>query len=833
MALTLFHGPAGAGKTNAIIKELSSQSANSFKVIFPDSLLIEEYQQNWLQLQSGQGALLNNTFLLYDHFLLALLKLNEPRVHFVGMLFVRNVIRKIIHNSKSPTFKKYIQFPNLMNELAYSLVKLGQCGLNAYRAGLYFKNIPEMKPIINLLHEYENIMASHHAYDSGLLTVALLELMEQDHFKWFDQTTTLVIDRFFPLQPGARELFYRLSQKVKNLNVIISYSIDYAKVDNAHLYYSYTQLGELATRQEHFNLTKKATPITAQLFSNPADELHLVAHQIKELLTHQVDPKAITIILPVLDTYHERLHYLLHNLEIPFSDTHNFKLGKFSSNTSAQEIIPQWLEYNSLGTQYLLGALSTAQIFEEEWEFVVGKLFDATINQPLITGWYQHEKENHSFNLKAKNEGVKILSLTQACLMDTQYLFVAGFSGESLLSGLQDFNLLPSDILGQPEMIETFGNARYKLECIQKNWDDLINRNQTQIRISYSQFDWGGKEQTPPDLFFNEQGIKYQLKLQTDDKEIDDAKARIYPVKKQSTFSITEIETYLKCPFQYYAKHHLKLEEPDEESVDVRGDISGRLIHRVLDKLYGENQDLFLEACDYDLYLKRFKDLIPTLIKNLALDDSHLKKSPAVIQADYIKRATESILGLVDLETGFIRNGTKLTKPHAFEWAFGKGKVPPLKISRDQQEVFITGRIDRIDVDRKNKVFSVIDYKTGELPTGASIKEGLSPQVPLYLMVVKQILFPDFSPSSGMLLGLKEIGKNVGLVFDGLGEDKLLWRTSKITLEEWDDLTLKIENSIIEMTSKINEGHFHPKPLSKTECDRCGYVALCQYKAEE
>ena len=83
--------------------------------------------------------------------------------------------------------------------------------------------------------------------------------------------------------------------------------------------------------------------------------------------------------------------------------------------------------------------------------------------------------------------------------------------------------------------------------------------------------------------------------------------------------------------------------------------------------------------------------------------------------------------------------------PNYVEFRFGKqGAAPALNLG----EVQIEGRVDRIDLSIDSKLFVVYDYKFGAVPAGSLIRQGLSFQLPVYLLAIA-----DFLKDKGCKIG--------------------------------------------------------------------------------
>ena len=62
--------------------------------------------------------------------------------------------------------------------------------------------------------------------------------------------------------------------------------------------------------------------------------------------------------------------------------------------------------------------------------------------------------------------------------------------------------------------------------------------------------------------------------------------------RRQWTYSVTELETYAKCPFQYFAAEILELGSPDEEDTEgLSSREKGELVHDVLVRFYDDRRE--------------------------------------------------------------------------------------------------------------------------------------------------------------------------------------------------------------------------------------------------
>ena len=179
--------------------------------------------------------------------------------------------------------------------------------------------------------------------------------------------------------------------------------------------------------------------------------------------------------------------------------------------------------------------------------------------------------------------------------------------------------------------------------------------------------------------------------------------------------SATSLEDFFGCPFYYFQKHVLRIEEWDEPEAAISIDPLdlGALYHKILEDYYQRGTLAVI-----DEHLQRF-------------EQTGVTGYPAVweIKKEIIRH---EILAFLAREPR--RLGTDW-KPHEFEKPFtGVAVAPPVRLR---------GKIDRIDLSADGRQARVLDYKTGQVPTRQrddSLARGTALQLPLYLLAAEQLL---------------------------------------------------------------------------------------------
>ena len=222
--------------------------------------------------------------------------------------------------------------------------------------------------------------------------------------------------------------------------------------------------------------------------------------------------------------------------------------------------------------------------------------------------------------------------------------------------------------------------------------------------------------------------------------------AALYAPNKKMRGSVTNLETFNKCPFQYFANYGLKLAERREYKVkppDV-----GSLLHAVMSQ-FGEkikSQNRRWASVDDTELEEIVTEILDELIQNL--NNKILLSSNALQhQRDRIKKvALASLKRLINFDT------FSKFHPELFEETFGAKNVPALIYDIAGVKMELTGKIDRIDFSENGKYFLIIDYKTGSAYLNLTeIFTGVNLQLLTYLMVADNLDAAENRAPAGMM----------------------------------------------------------------------------------
>ncbi|MCG7845177.1 MAG: PD-(D/E)XK nuclease family protein, partial [Methanomassiliicoccales archaeon] len=301
---------------------------------------------------------------------------------------------------------------------------------------------------------------------------------------------------------------------------------------------------------------------------------------------------------------------------------------------------------------------------------------------------------------------------------------------------------------------------------------------------------------------------------------------------KEKIFSATMLETYRKCPMSYFLKYVLYLSplEGEEDSEALR---IGNAAHQILFRFYRERIEQGQGRPSSDEDREAVKQEMRRIGKEVRRECSiESAESEANLRTLIGDEEINGVLGR------FIDHQAEVDRPRwspaHLEYSFGSRfsrerndvdsteEPVSIQLSNDPEDrILLRGKVDRVDVNGDD--FLIIDYKTGAIPTYASMSRGYSMQLPLYLMAGEQLLQKE--PAGGAYYQLKNDDK-FGMHLrtgsqkcrDALGGSNSAYRNGL-----GNDLAICRRN-VKEVLEGISSGAFHP--VDSTEAERCSPYCL-------
>ena len=269
-------------------------------------------------------------------------------------------------------------------------------------------------------------------------------------------------------------------------------------------------------------------------------------------------------------------------------------------------------------------------------------------------------------------------------------------------------------------------------------------------------------------------------------------------------WSVSAIETYLDCPFKFFAQHVLKLEEEpeDEEVMDPRR--QGQFVHDVFERFFaawqhaghravtpenlGAARDMFTSVVD------RALERLP--IAEAGLERTRLLGSPAAagLGEAVLRMEAERPLAVVE---------RLLEHPLKGDFTFATDDGP--------RTIALRGKADRLDL-LEDGTFRLIDYKLGWPPHRARAL-----QLPIYSLCAEQRLVghkgKNWQLSEAAYLAFKGPKRVVPLFSSPADRAKVL---------------AEAQQRLADTVDAIERGEFPPTPDDVYRCETCSFASVCR-----
>lgn len=859
MPIHLHHGPASHKKFQKLIDLVCAHEAlrPDYLIIVPNKSSIPQHKAAILDYATGRlgddaqnrtvaqspsrnVVLLGQTILTFEDFLTKLIKLNHHRVHIADQEFSHYLLYLLIQTKYPSLFKNPLERLKTIGEIYNFFIQIKSCGVDSEKARSIFKDKIENEQIFALFDDYQTELKKHFYYDTGDLYLSTLNLIKTGKLTLPGKAYTLYFSQIYPLKPGQREIIRQLGNGFPELNIHIFYDEHFTQEHNL-LDQAYNDLGAMADESIHYE--KEATKEHAILqLKNPYHEIQFIVGQIKEKIKQGTKPQALAIIIPD----HQYIHPLLQSLQknkIPYSLQLSQPITEFIENSASRQVaksqsrslIQLMRDQNNEHAAQKLRAESKLESTLQNLEFLE-TLFEEMIKKisPEQKELFNRELCNSlTTDANTFSEQLIITNLNHALSVTDRELFFLGFHFENFAKAPESSIYSPY-LYTKKEFVELLDSPSLRLKTAIEKIKQLLNLAST-ITLTKPEYDFSEKPTTKIDLGPNHKIFEQTIddRRQTlDDRQLELRQSPDYFKTKKRKFSVSELQSYIDCPYTYYARYHLKLGSKEKDDIDPSGDIKGSFVHHILQRLIKENEADYLEGLEYESFRKKiFKKLSQIVQEELDHTKDFDKFNQKVVEY-YAYRVYKTILEMINHEAENYKSGKKKTTPKHYEWPFGSDSKNSFEIKTDHSTITLTGRIDRIDISRSEQNFSVIDYKTGNIPPVSDLKTGKSIQLPLYLMAVKKLLYPDYQPAGAYFYALKE-NEIKGFTINPSVDRELMHKRSQVSLESWQEIEEVVLTKVNDSIKGIYNADFDPKPADQKMCQFCDYRRICGYHATD
>lgn len=301
------------------------------------------------------------------------------------------------------------------------------------------------------------------------------------------------------------------------------------------------------------------------------------------------------------------------------------------------------------------------------------------------------------------------------------------------------------------------------------------------------------------------------------DGKIDNSQAVLNIAKRfdsEYTFSPSQLESFLFCPYQFFLRYVLKLEPLDDrDELDEDFTERGSRVHRILELLER------MLAQDPGNRLERAEALIRQEMNAEPARGSDIDLGIGEIEQRRLIRTIRRYVRQHEAYEASERSEGPV--PHLFEVVFGLEEseaesYASLELGTGTDRVRLQGKIDRIDLMTGSQTpsFRVIDYKTGSCPSKNDVKEAIYLQLPLYALAVERLVLQHAG------VPLHDVGY-WGLASHGF---------KPIGLKHWDEDRTALETYVTDVVGKLRQGEFVIDPCKDDCMQRCEYASVCRIR---
>ncbi|MEI6093551.1 MAG: PD-(D/E)XK nuclease family protein [bacterium] len=305
---------------------------------------------------------------------------------------------------------------------------------------------------------------------------------------------------------------------------------------------------------------------------------------------------------------------------------------------------------------------------------------------------------------------------------------------------------------------------------------------------------------------------------------------------KLKDISSTSIETYIECPYRYFVSRVLKIRSTDSDDLTPPMMIQGQIAHSALEKLLPAH----ISGAKVDVELE-VKKIISEYENSF-----RLTKTPAnKVWANRISIIIENILRC---EKDFFDKNSimQIYKTEQELRCFVHIKDDKIVFNMDPNGLAFYGKTDRVDINKDEASFYIVDYKKSLIPKKQELEDGRKVQL-LFYLAAASLLFSDHKPSGAFYVSLAKASSGTNprswKITVGGPEQKSCINLNRETF--FNDVAEILSKKVVRAISGMKAGVFTIDPIvdlatdetedesSSTErkiCTKCEYKGCCGVK---
>lgn len=267
---------------------------------------------------------------------------------------------------------------------------------------------------------------------------------------------------------------------------------------------------------------------------------------------------------------------------------------------------------------------------------------------------------------------------------------------------------------------------------------------------------------------------------------------------RPARLSASSIETFLQCPFRFFASYSLGLNEPPpapRERLDAL--LQGEIAHAVLSEWVRGESDL------------------PAIFERIFAEECHEARVPAGYRREAIRRELlRNLAGFAEAPQAW--DGKILYTEKEFEF--------PL-----EPDLVICGKIDRIDLLPDGRAL-IVDYKYSSSYRLRELmkahEEGENVQAGIYLLAARRAL--GLNPAGVLFCALRN-----GVEWKGHHITGQISERGTCSLEDLEELAARASGQAVAVARAIASGDVKPRPADESVCRYCDYADICRVESLE
>ena len=288
-------------------------------------------------------------------------------------------------------------------------------------------------------------------------------------------------------------------------------------------------------------------------------------------------------------------------------------------------------------------------------------------------------------------------------------------------------------------------------------------------------------------------------------------------------FSVSRLETYAQCPFQFFVDYVLGIAELDTPAAEFDARVRGSIMHEVLRAFHAH----FRGKTVSDIPEPEARDVLREILDDVF--DRRARRSvtaPAGLVTVEKQRMAKTLGRYLALEREL---GQEPWKPQHFEVSFGQvprpsteepARAEPFPLDTPAGKVLFAGQIDRIDLREEHGAAArIIDYKSFVRTSPKQVTDGVALQLGVYALALQEFLLEGLPCEEAW--------------FAHVGRDRPAWHEVMArggrSQVRWDQREQILRDSVGHIVTEIRAGHFPPTPYEKA-CSYCSARAVCRHE---